>query len=157
MRNFKSAFTMIELVFVIVILGILAAIAIPKLAATRDDAKIAKGATELATAVADIASYYTAQGTLGLVSKMTNVSFDDNTIDMNTTGNSVTYEGCISITSTATAGSVNADGINVKYTASSASKICKGIAAAAVNITDANDTTTDHNKSFVFGGTGAVL
>lgn len=34
---------MIELVFVIVILGILAAVAIPKLAATRDDAMIAKG------------------------------------------------------------------------------------------------------------------
>lgn len=34
---------MIELVFVIVVLGILAAVAIPKLAATRDDAMIAKG------------------------------------------------------------------------------------------------------------------
>lgn len=34
---------MIELVFVIVVLGILAAIAIPRLAATRDDAHIAKG------------------------------------------------------------------------------------------------------------------
>ena len=34
----RTAFTMIELVFVIVILGILAVVAIPKLAATRDDA-----------------------------------------------------------------------------------------------------------------------
>jgi general secretion pathway protein G len=34
---------MIELIFVIVVLGILAAIAVPKLAATRDDAHIAKG------------------------------------------------------------------------------------------------------------------
>ncbi len=33
-----DAFTMIELVFVIVVLGILAAVAIPRLAATRDDA-----------------------------------------------------------------------------------------------------------------------
>lgn len=41
MKNLK-AFTMIELVFVIVVLGILAGIAIPKLAATRDDATIAK-------------------------------------------------------------------------------------------------------------------
>jgi general secretion pathway protein G len=38
----KKAFTMIELVFVIVVIGILSAIAIPKLAATRDDATITK-------------------------------------------------------------------------------------------------------------------
>jgi len=39
----KKAFTMIELVFVIVVIGILASIAIPKFAATRDDAVISKG------------------------------------------------------------------------------------------------------------------
>ena len=39
----RKAFTMIELVFVIVVLGILAAIAVPRLAATRDDAIIASG------------------------------------------------------------------------------------------------------------------
>lgn len=39
----KNGFTMIELVFVIVVLGILAAVAIPRLAATRDDAMIASG------------------------------------------------------------------------------------------------------------------
>ncbi|WP_309495806.1 type II secretion system protein [Sulfurovum sp.] len=38
----KKAFTMIELVFVIVVIGILAAIAVPKMAATRDDATITK-------------------------------------------------------------------------------------------------------------------
>lgn len=39
MKNSKTAFTMIELVFVIVILGVLSAVAIPKLTASRDDAK----------------------------------------------------------------------------------------------------------------------
>ncbi len=42
MKNKKSAFTMIELVFVIVVIGILAAVAIPRLAATRDDAQVTK-------------------------------------------------------------------------------------------------------------------
>jgi len=36
----KKAFTMIELVFVIVVIGILASVAAPRLAATRDDAEI---------------------------------------------------------------------------------------------------------------------
>ena len=44
----KNAFTMIELVFVIVILGILAAVAIPKMAATRTDAEITKGRADIA-------------------------------------------------------------------------------------------------------------
>ena len=42
MKKFSSAFTMIELVFVIVVLGILAGVAVPRLAATRDDATVAK-------------------------------------------------------------------------------------------------------------------
>lgn len=38
----KKAFTMIELIFVVVVLGILAAVAIPRFAATRGDAQVAK-------------------------------------------------------------------------------------------------------------------
>ncbi|MFA5216079.1 type II secretion system protein [Sulfuricurvum sp.] len=52
----RNAFTMIELVFVIVVLGILAAIAIPKLAATRDDAQMAKGRSDVAAIRAAIVS-----------------------------------------------------------------------------------------------------
>ena len=47
MKNFKNAFTMIELTFVIVILGILAAVAVPRLSATRIDAQITKGRTDV--------------------------------------------------------------------------------------------------------------
>ena len=45
----KSAFTMIELVFVIVVIGILASVAIPRLAATRDDAEITKARVTVAS------------------------------------------------------------------------------------------------------------
>ncbi len=49
MQKSKNAFTMIELVFVIVILGILAAVAVPKLAATRTDAQISKGRSDISS------------------------------------------------------------------------------------------------------------
>ena len=49
MKNYRYAFTMIELIFVIVVLGILAAIAVPKFAATRTDAQIAKGRSDISS------------------------------------------------------------------------------------------------------------
>jgi len=49
MKNYKNGFTMLEVIFVIVILGILAAIAVPKFAATRTDAQIAKGRSDIAS------------------------------------------------------------------------------------------------------------
>ncbi len=45
----RKAFTMVELVFVIVVIGILAGVAVPKFAATRDDAVISKGRATLAS------------------------------------------------------------------------------------------------------------
>jgi len=53
----RNAFTMIELIFVIVIIGILAAVTIPKLTATRDDARVSEMAMNIMQGVSEIASY----------------------------------------------------------------------------------------------------
>ena len=56
---------MIELIFVIVILGILASVAIPRLAATRTDAEIATTVSNIRTLISDLSSYYVVKGEFG--------------------------------------------------------------------------------------------
>ena len=53
---------MIELIFVIIILGVLASIAVPRLAATRDDAKISVMSQQIESGLSEILANYTSQG-----------------------------------------------------------------------------------------------
>lgn len=97
--NKRNGYTMMELIFVIVILGILAAVAIPKLAGTRDDAQIAKGRSDVAAIRSAIVSERQGrllQGSSSYISKLDKsgsdgLLFDDN--DTNTTNGSLLQYG----------------------------------------------------------------
>ena len=107
----KKGFTMIELIFVIVILGILASVAVPRLASTREDAEISATVANLRTLVSDASSYYVANGTFKPKGKdanwrdITNVPLRDNSkglVQGTTTANTAVYlsasgENCIKI------------------------------------------------------------
>ena len=78
----KKGFTMIELVFVIVILGILASVAVPRLAGTKADAEESAAVANLRTLVSDLNTYYVATGDISDTttwSQITNVPVDDPT------------------------------------------------------------------------------
>jgi general secretion pathway protein G len=106
---------MIELIFVIVLLGILASIAIPKLSTTRDDAEVAKAAEEIRTFISDLTAYYTGHGRFDEVGKMTNISVVDasfNNYEGNLTTkayytNSARTEKCIGLQVSSIGGDLN--------------------------------------------------
>jgi len=61
----KNAFSMIELIFVIVIIGILAIFAIPKLSLTSKEAKGTRIAHDLSVCIMEAGSHFITQGTFG--------------------------------------------------------------------------------------------
>lgn len=67
---------MIGLIFVIVIIGILAAIAIPKLTATRDDAQITAAVANRKTALLNLGNTYTATGAFYTVYSLNDATRD---------------------------------------------------------------------------------
>ena len=128
----RAGFTMIELIFVIVILGILAAVAIPKLAATRNDAKVASEVTSMSQALQNLGAEYTAQGAF------TNYDKDQAKKSIK----------CASFSSTT-------DG-NVTLTLGSATTSCPQAVLDGVTTRATNNGLVDSNgsKTYSFGGTG---
>ena len=131
----KKGFTMIELIFVIVILGILASVAIPRLAATREDAEISAAVANLRTLVSEASGYYVAQGTFdgATWNQITNVPLDGATKDAvgaaATAHLKVKGENCIGVHLVNKAGDTPA---YIKFTAeNSATGVCKQVVESA--------------------------
>ncbi len=108
----RKAFTMIELIFVIVIIGILASVAIPKLAATRDDAKLSALMTNTKICVNDLIGAYKGNGNLPIMDD------DPACVEAKAKGASIVYSGDVIRVSNVEA-SINGDyiykGTSVSY------------------------------------------
>ena len=87
----KKGFTMIELIFVMVVLGILASIPIPRLHGTKEDAEIATAIANLRTLVSDAAAYHAVKDKFADTTKwneFTNVPLKNNSdVDLAATAN----------------------------------------------------------------------
>ena len=107
----KKGFTMIELIFVIVILGILASVAIPRLAATREDAEISAAVANLRTLVSDVTAYYTAKGSFDTNTKWSEIT----NVPLDGAGSNAVAEGTSSSAATARlkAGGKNCIGVRL--------------------------------------------
>jgi prepilin-type N-terminal cleavage/methylation domain-containing protein len=98
----RQGFTLIELLIVVVIIGILAAIAIPKFAATKDKAKLASVRSDLRNIMTAQEAYY--------IDYATYTSSLSSTIFQAAPGNTVVVSGTsTSFTATATNASITTD------------------------------------------------
>ena len=160
----KKGFTMIELIFVIVILGVLASVAIPRLAATRDDAEVAKAATNLTTAVSDITAYYTAKGSFTTsqaqdFTKITNALTKDGKLNVKGSKTCVTV-----ILPTNTNNTTASTKVELKLKFHNADAVCKQLMTlpgikAMCGKSGATDTITASNSGacpIQIGGSGGI-
>ena len=76
----RKAFTMTELIFVIVILGILAAVAVPKMGSTKSHAEISKARTDVASIRSSILTERQSQLIKGDSSFIDKLSEDDSVL-----------------------------------------------------------------------------
>ncbi|MES2257593.1 MAG: type II secretion system protein [Pseudomonadota bacterium] len=141
-RNAQAGFTLIELIVVIVILGILAATALPKFASLGSDARMAKVNAARGTVLSAAAMYHGKWLAAG--SPSTSVTYDTNVV-MNTTGYP-TNAGIIAAAggladydTTTVAGTIRADSVTTRTACGFTYTEATGVVSAALTSSSSCD------------------
>jgi general secretion pathway protein G len=74
MPTLQKAFSLIELIFVIAVLGIIATVAIPKLMDTRSNAQVSTIKQDISTITSAVQSYYLINGSIAKISDAVNIN-----------------------------------------------------------------------------------
>lgn len=94
----KKGFSLIELIFVIVIIALLTSLILPNLSITRDDTSSVVDATNIKSSYKSISNYYMAKGSLDTnATKMApfiKTTNGWNSLDVN---NGIVWDGCIKL------------------------------------------------------------
>jgi general secretion pathway protein G len=131
----KLAFTMIELIFVIVIIGILVAVAVPRLSATRDDAITSRTISDITTAASELSSYAVAKGKVeSNLSKMSNaiasLSTSGNAVVDNNKTAIIRYGGVNDCITMQIVSSTNYETLSLIYGNANGSSLCTSLQSA---------------------------
>jgi general secretion pathway protein G len=114
----KKAFSMIEVIFVILLMGIIAAVAIPKFNNLTNIAKVSAIKQDVNTIITSIQNYVALHGSIDKISQA--VTLDTNTWDISDT--EVIFkdkdEDCITI-------SINEDSLDISVNEANNNKICQ--------------------------------
>jgi len=151
--SYRNAFSMVELIFVIVIIGILAAVAVPKLSATRDDAKVSTLISHAKNTLDDFQSFYTSQSnnrwTSASVTEATDVPLEKTgcggLVDTSTALSPATFELCNNGVTCLTFTTIDEGNLTIANGAVNTDPICEAVksdpAIAALS-----------NKTYILGG-----
>lgn len=74
MKKMTSAFSLLEMIFAIVVISVIASIAIPKFMTTRDDAVVATLKQDISTIITSVQSYYLVNGKIDKISDAVNLN-----------------------------------------------------------------------------------